>query len=57
MAPLLDILIYAEAPATTYAQGVAAAIMNIISVAVIGTLLLIAYSATRTKSGSLKRKA
>jgi len=56
IAPVLDILIYAEAPATVFAQGIAAAIMNIISVAVIGTLLLVAYSATRTKSGSLKRK-
>ncbi|MCL2323539.1 MAG: ECF-type riboflavin transporter substrate-binding protein [Oscillospiraceae bacterium] len=56
LAPILDILIYAEPASKVFAQGVTAAILNIISVAIIGTLLLKAYSATRTRSGSLKRK-
>jgi len=57
VAPVLDILIYREDANYVFTQGVVAAIMNIISVAVIGTLLLIAYAATRPKSGSLKRKS
>ncbi len=56
VAPLLDIAIYAEAANTVFIQGVTAAILNSVSVAVIGTLLLIAYAATRTRSGSLKRR-
>ena len=53
IAPLLDILIYQEPVNLVFVQGATAAGMNIISVAVIGTLLLIAYAATRTKKGSL----
>ena len=36
-------------------QGITAAIMNSVSAGVIGTLLLIAYAATRTKKGSLSK--
>lgn len=56
VAPVLDILIYQEPVNLVFVQGAAAAAMNIISVAVIGTLLLVAYAATRTKKGSLSRK-
>jgi energy-coupling factor transport system substrate-specific component len=56
IAPLLDILIYQEPVNLVFVQGATAAGMNIISVAVIGTLLLIAYAATRTKKGSLSKK-
>ena len=56
VAPLLDILIYQEPVNLVFVQGVTAAIMNSISVGVIGTLLLIAYAATRTKKGSLAKK-
>ena len=56
IAPLLDILIYQEPVNLVFVQGATAAVMNIISVAVIGTLLLIAYAATRTKKGSLSKK-
>lgn len=55
VAPVLDILIYQEPVNLVFAQGVTAAIMNSISVGVIGTLLLIAYAATRTKKGSLSK--
>ncbi len=55
VAPILDIVIYAEAADLAFLQGLIAASMNIISVAVIGTLILIAYAATRTKSGSLRK--
>lgn len=56
IAPILDIVIYAEPANLVFTQGIIAAIMNSITVGVIGTLLLIAYSSTRTKKGSITRK-
>jgi energy-coupling factor transport system substrate-specific component len=53
VAPLLDILIYAEPVKLVFTQGIAAFVMNSIVTGIIGTLLLIAYAATRTKKGSL----
>jgi len=55
VAPVLDILIYQEPVSLVFTQGITAAIMNIISAGVFGTLLLIAYAATRTKKGSLTK--
>ncbi|MFE4712276.1 ECF-type riboflavin transporter substrate-binding protein [Paenibacillus sp. NPDC056722] len=57
VAPVLDILIYAEPANKVFTQGITAALFNIVSVAVIGTLLAIAYSNTRTKKGSLTKQA
>lgn len=57
VAPALDILIYAEPANKVFAQGLVAGISNIVTVAVIGTLLAIAYSKTRTKRGSLTHEA
>ncbi len=57
VAPVLDILIYSEPANKVFVQGVGAAISNTLTVAVIGTLLAIAYSKTRTKRGSLSREA
>lgn len=54
-APVLDILIYQEPVRLVFTQGAVAALLNIISAGVFGTLLLIAYSATRTKKGSLSK--
>lgn len=56
VAPVLDILIYAEPANLVFTQGAFAAIGNSISAGVIGTLLLIAYAATRTQKGSLSKK-
>ena len=56
VAPVLDILIYAEPVNLVFTQGFTAFIMNSVSAGVIGTLLLIAYAATRTKKGSLSKK-
>ena len=56
VAPVLDILIYAEPVNLVFTQGAIAALMNSISAGVIGTLLLVAYAATRTKKGSLAKK-
>lgn len=55
VAPVLDILIYQEPVNLVFTQGITAAIMNTISAGVIGTLLLIAYAATRVKKGSLSK--
>jgi energy-coupling factor transport system substrate-specific component len=55
VAPVLDIVIYAEPAAKVFTQGAVACMLNIISAGVIGTLLLVAYAATRTKKGSLKK--
>ena len=57
VAPVLDIVIYAEPANLVFTQGAVACMMNIISAGVIGTLLLIAYAATRTRKGSLSKKA
>lgn len=58
IAPTLDVLIYSEPAIKVYTQGVIAVILNIISVGVIGTLLMAAYAATRTKKGvSLRIKS
>lgn len=56
VAPVLDIVIYKEPANLVFTQGIIAAVMNSISAGVIGTLLLIAYAATRTKKGSLTKE-
>ncbi|MCC6298383.1 MAG: ECF-type riboflavin transporter substrate-binding protein [Anaerolineales bacterium] len=55
VAPVLDILIYQEPVNLVFTQGITAAILNSISAGVVGTLLLVAYAATRTKKGSLSK--
>ncbi|WP_322907050.1 ECF-type riboflavin transporter substrate-binding protein [Paenibacillus campi] len=57
VAPVLDILIYSEPANKVFVQGIGAAVSNTLSVAIIGTLLAIAYAKTRTKRGSLSREA
>jgi len=56
IAPVLDIVIYAEPVSLVFTQGAIAAVMNSVSVGVIGTLLLIAFAKTRTKKGSLNKQ-
>ena len=56
VAPVLDILIYAEPVKKVFAQGAFAAISNIITAVVVGGLLVLAYTKTIAKSGSLKQE-
>ncbi|MER2173815.1 MAG: ECF-type riboflavin transporter substrate-binding protein [Carnobacterium sp.] len=53
LAPVLDILIYAEPANKVFTQGIVAGISNILTVGIIGTILLIAYAKTQSKSNSL----
>lgn len=56
VAPVLDIVIYAEPVNLVSTQGITAAFFNAVSAGVIGTLLLFAYSKTRAKEGSLTKE-
>jgi energy-coupling factor transport system substrate-specific component len=54
VAPVLDIVIYAEPVNLVFTQGAVAAFMNMISAGVFGSLLLFAYAKTRTRASSLE---
>ena len=56
VAPVLDIVIYAEPVEKLFAQGLMAAIANIITTGVVGSLLLFAYAKTIVKKGSLNQE-
>lgn len=56
VAPVLDILIYAEPANKVFTQGLIAGASNIVTTAIVGTLLLVGYSRTRVKTGSLKQE-
>ena len=56
VAPVLDIVIYAEPANLVFTQGIVAAISNAVSAGVIGTILLAIYSKTRSKKGSLTKE-
>ncbi len=55
IAPVLDIVVYAEPVNLVFVQGVVAAISNAVSAGVIGTVLLKLYSLTRASKGSLTK--
>lgn len=56
VAPVLDIVIYAEPVSLVFTQGIVAAITNTASAGIIGTILLVLYSKTRSKKGSLSKE-
>ncbi|AVK61624.1 ECF-type riboflavin transporter substrate-binding protein [Lactobacillus sp. CBA3605] len=56
LAPTGDIIIYHEPASKVYVQGITTWIVDSISVAVIGTILLVLYARTRTQHGSLKKE-
>ena len=56
LAPILDIVIYSEPANLVFTQGAVAALSNAVSTGVIGTILLLIYSRTRSRSGSLSKE-
>ena len=56
VAPVLDILIYAEPANKVFAQGAFAAISNTITAVIVGGLLVLAYTKTIAKKGSLDQE-
>lgn len=56
VAPVLDIVIYAEPAKKVFAQGLVAGASNFVTTVVIGGLLMLAYTKTIAKSGSLKQE-
>lgn len=57
VAPVLDIVIYAEPANLVFTQGVVAAVSNGVSAGVIGSILLVLYSKTRSQKGSLSKNS
>ncbi|MGY5764097.1 ECF-type riboflavin transporter substrate-binding protein [Brachybacterium sp. DNPG3] len=53
VAPLGDVLIYAEPAGKVWAQGGFAFIANTLTAGILGTIILAAYARTRTRTGSL----
>ena len=56
VAPVLDILVYAEPANKVFLQGVFAWLGNILIIGILGSLLLLAYSKIAGKSGSLQKE-
>ncbi|MDO4187698.1 MAG: ECF-type riboflavin transporter substrate-binding protein [Lachnospiraceae bacterium] len=56
VAPVLDIVIYAEPANKVFAQGALAFLGNIVIIAILGTLLAVGYSKIFAKSGSLEKE-
>ena len=57
IAPVLDILMYAEPANKVFIQGLVGGIANIVTTAIIGTILCAAYAAAKPKKGSLSKEA
>ncbi len=55
IAPLLDIAFFKEPGNKVFVQGAFGGIANIITTAVVGTLLCAAYNRTKPKAGSLRK--
>ena len=53
---MLDIVIYAEPAKKVFVQGLVAGASNFVTTVVIGGLLMLAYTKTIAKSGSLKQE-
>ena len=56
VAPVLDIVMYAEPANKVFLQGLGSAAINAVATAIVGTLLLFAYAAAKPKKGSLKKE-
>ncbi|MER0122565.1 ECF-type riboflavin transporter substrate-binding protein [Streptococcus sp. ZJ93] len=55
IAPILDIIIYHEAPNKVLAQGLVAGAANAVTVAIAGTILLAVYAKRQVQSNSLSK--
>ena len=56
IAPVLDIVMYAEPANKVFLQGLVGGVANIVTTAIVGTLLCVAYAAAKPKKGSLKEE-
>lgn len=56
VAPVLDIVIYAEPANKVFAQGAVACLANVIIIAILGTLCAVGYSKIGAKSSSLSEE-
>ncbi len=56
VAPVLDVVIYAEPAGKVFTQGITAAVCNIVVIGILGTLLAVAYSKVGAKSSSLTKE-
>ena len=56
IAPVLDIVMYAEPANKVFLQGLVSAGVNIITTAIVGTLLCFGYAKTIPGKGSLKEE-
>ena len=56
IAPALDIVIYKEPQGKVFVQGFAAALSNASVVAILGTILIFAFSKTIVSKGSLRQE-
>ena len=56
IAPVLDILIYAEPASKVFSQGAMAAVVNSLTAVIVGALLAAAYAKTIAKKGSLDKE-
>lgn len=56
VAPVLDIVIYAEPANKVFVQGLVSALSNSVTTAIVGTLLCVAFAAAKPKKGSLKEE-
>lgn len=56
VAPVLDIVMYAEPANKVFVQGAVSAGVNCLTTAIVGTLLCIAYATAIPKKGSLKEE-
>lgn len=57
VAPVLDVVIYGEAANLVFTQGAVAFVVDFITAAVVGSILLKAYASTKTGKGTLSKNA
>ena len=55
-ANVLDVLFYSEPFNKVLVQSLGATLINVITTAIIGSILCVAYSATKIKAGSLSKE-